>query len=180
MADAAQAAYTDALKMLARRELSEAQVRQRLGRRGHLETAIESAVARLREERAIDDGRVADAIARTEISTKSRGARRAERQIVQAGITPEIARRATRAVSETVDPEALIEIVARETTPRRRTIDRRARPFVVFTDIWSDRASNPTAFSQSSGSTNGGQEPRRAVFVLSRLCLPFPALLALQ
>ena len=110
MADAAQAAYTDAVKMLSRRELSEAQVRQRLGRRGHLETAIESAVARLREERAIDDGRVAEAIARNQISTKGRGARRAERQILQAGITPEIARRATRAVSETVDPEAQIEI----------------------------------------------------------------------
>ncbi len=110
MADAAQAAYTDAVKMLSRRELSEAQVRQRLGRRGHLETAIESAVARLREERVIDDGRVAEAIARNQISTKSRGARRAERQILQAGITPEIARRATRAVSETVDPEAQIEI----------------------------------------------------------------------
>jgi regulatory protein len=110
MADAAQAAYTDAVKMLSRRELSEAQVRQRLGRRGHLETAIESAVARLRERRIIDDGRVAEAIARNQISTKSRGAWRAERQILQAGITPEIARRATRAVSETVDPEAQIEI----------------------------------------------------------------------
>ena len=110
MADAAQAAYTDAVKMLSRRELSEAQVRQRLGRRGHLETAIESAVARLREERAIDDGRVAEAVARNQISTKSRGARRAERQILQAGTTPEIARRPTRAVSETGDPEAQIEI----------------------------------------------------------------------
>ena len=110
MADAAQAAYTDAVKMLSRRDLSEAQVRQRLGRRGHLETAIESAVARLREGRFRDDGRVAEAIARNQISTKSRGARRAERQILQAGITPEIARRATRAVSETVDPEAQIEI----------------------------------------------------------------------
>jgi regulatory protein len=109
MPDAAQAAYADAVKMLSRRELSEAQIRQRLGRRGHVETAIESAVARLREERVIDDGRVAEAIARNQISTKGRGARRAERQILQAGITPEIARRATRAVSETVDPDAQVE-----------------------------------------------------------------------
>jgi regulatory protein len=109
MPDAAQAAYADAVKMLSRRELSEAQIRQRLGRRGHVETAIESAVARLREERVIDDGRVAEAIARNQISTKGRGARRAERQILQAGITPEIARRATRAVAETVDPDAQVE-----------------------------------------------------------------------
>jgi regulatory protein len=110
MPDAAQAAYADAVKMLSRRELSEAQIRQRLGRRGHFETAIESAVARLREERAIDDMRVAEAIARNQIATRGRGARRAERQILQAGIKPEVARRATRAVSETVDPDAQIEI----------------------------------------------------------------------
>src|SRR5262245_45995429 len=110
MPDTAQAAYTDALKMLSRRELSEAQIRQRLGRRGHLETAIESAVARLREAHAIDDVRVAEAIARNQIATKRRGQRRAEQQILQAGITPEIARRATRAVSETVDLDAQLEI----------------------------------------------------------------------
>jgi regulatory protein len=110
MPDATQAAYLDAIKMLSRRELSEAQIRQRLGRRGHTEAAIESAVGRLREGRAIDDVRVAEAIARDQIATKRRGRRRAEQQIRQAGITPEIARRATRAVSETVDPDAQIEV----------------------------------------------------------------------
>src|SRR4029450_8028818 len=91
MPDAAQAAYIDAVKMLSRRELSEAQIRQRLGRRGHSEAAIESAVARLREARAIDNVRVAEAIARNQIATKRRGRRRAEQQIRQAGIAPEIA-----------------------------------------------------------------------------------------
>jgi regulatory protein len=110
MPDAAQAAYADAVKMLSRRELSEAQIRQRLARRGHSETAIESAIARLRETHAIDDVRVAEAIARNQIATKRRGSWRAERHIVQAGITPAIARRATRAVSETIDPDEQIEI----------------------------------------------------------------------
>ena len=40
-------AYIDALRMLARRELSEAQVRQRLARRQHPAAAIDEAVARL-------------------------------------------------------------------------------------------------------------------------------------
>jgi regulatory protein len=110
MPDATQAAYVDAVKMLSRRELSEAQIRERLGRRGHSEATIESAVARLREAHAIDDARVAEAIARNQIATKRRGRRRAEQQIRQAGIAPEIARRATRAVSETVDSDAQIEI----------------------------------------------------------------------
>ena len=63
MSSDAQRAYVDALRMLARRELSEAQVRQRLVRREHGQAAIDEALARLRNERAIDDARVAEAIA---------------------------------------------------------------------------------------------------------------------
>ena len=87
-------AYVDGLKMLARRELSESQVRQRLARKGHDQDAIDEAVTRLRAERAIDDARVAAAIARNETSTKRRGKLRVLRQIQQAGIAPSTARRA--------------------------------------------------------------------------------------
>ena len=59
--------------MLARRELSEAQLRQRLARREHSAGDIEAAVARLRDERAIDDARAAEAIARTETGLRHRG-----------------------------------------------------------------------------------------------------------
>ena len=72
-------AYLDALKMLARRELSEAQIRQRLQRREHDPDAIDAAVHRLREERAIDDARVAGSIARTETAIKRRGRLRVRR-----------------------------------------------------------------------------------------------------
>ena len=67
------APYLDGLKMLARRELSEAQVRARLARKQYDADAIDEAVARLRDERAIDDARVAEAIARTETSVRRRG-----------------------------------------------------------------------------------------------------------
>ena len=66
-------AYADALKLLARRELSEAQVRQRLARKGHTEPDIDQAVARLVADRSIDDARVAEAIARTETAVRKRG-----------------------------------------------------------------------------------------------------------
>jgi regulatory protein len=101
-------AYIDALRMLGRRELSEAQVRQRLERRQHAAEDIEAAVERLRAERAIDDRRVADAIARTQTSVKRRGKLRVRRQIEQAGIAPALARRVTDEVFESLDPEALI------------------------------------------------------------------------
>ena len=102
-------AYVDGLKMLARRELSEQQVRQRLARKGHELDAIDEAIAQLREERAIDDARVAESIARTETSVKRRGKLRVRMQIERAGIGRETAKRAVDDVFDAIDDDALIE-----------------------------------------------------------------------
>ena len=102
-------AYVDALKMLGRRELSEAQVRQRLARRGHEPDAIDAAIARLLEERAIDDARVAEAIARSQTSIRRRGKQRVLRQIQSAGIAESTARWAVDEVFGGLDPDALVE-----------------------------------------------------------------------
>jgi regulatory protein len=102
-------AYIDGLKLLARRELSEQQVRQRLARKGHDQDAIDDAVDRLRQERAIDDARVADAIARTETATKRHGKLRVRMQIERAGIARETAKSAVDDAFEAIDDEALIE-----------------------------------------------------------------------
>jgi regulatory protein len=101
-------AYIDGLKLLARRELSAHQVCQRLARKGHDADAIDAAVARLLAERAIDDARVAEAIARTE-AAKRRGRARARIQIERAGIAKDKARRAVDAVFGDLDDDALIE-----------------------------------------------------------------------
>jgi len=102
-------AYLAGLQLLARRELSERQVRQRLARRGYEEPDIEEAVTRLRDERALDDARVALAIARTETHVRGRGRLRVKRQIEAAGIAPAIAQQAMDAVFEDVDAEALLQ-----------------------------------------------------------------------
>ena len=102
-------AYVDGLKMLARRELSEMQVRQRLARKGHDPDAIEAAVTRLREERAIDDTRVAEAIARTETTLHRRGKLRVRMQIERAGIAKATAKRAIDDLFDVVDDAALLE-----------------------------------------------------------------------
>ncbi len=106
---AASRAYLDALRMLARRELSEAQVRQRLGRREHDDSDIDEAIARLKEERAIDDNRVAEAIARSETSLRKRGKLRVKRKIESAGIASATAKRAVDEVFDGLDPDALLE-----------------------------------------------------------------------
>lgn len=101
--------YIDALKLLGRRELSERQVRDRLARKGYEPEAIEDAVTRLKAERAIDDTRVAEAIARTESAVKRRGRLRVRRQIENAGISPAVARQALDAVFDQLDDDALLQ-----------------------------------------------------------------------
>ena len=102
-------AYVDGLKMLARRELSEYQIRQRLARKGYEPETIDDAVARLVGERALDDARVAEAIARTETSIRRRGKLRVQMQIQKAGIDKSIAKRAIDEVFGSIDDHALIE-----------------------------------------------------------------------
>jgi regulatory protein len=115
-------AYADGLKLLARRELSEAQVRQRLARNGHAPTDIDEAVERLRGERAIDDTRVAEAIARTATSVRRRGKLRVRMQIQQAGIDKDIAKRTVDEVFGGIDEDALIEAALRKRLRHRDTI----------------------------------------------------------
>jgi regulatory protein len=100
--------YVAALQMLARRELSEAQLRQRLTRRQHAPESIEAALARLKTERSLDDERVAGAIARSETGLKKRGRYRVMRQIEAAGIAPAIARRVVDETFAALDTDALI------------------------------------------------------------------------
>ncbi len=101
--------YIDALKMLGRRELSEVQIRQRLSRKGYPDDEIDDAVRRLKDERALDDRRVAEAIARTEVVVKRRGRSRVLRQIEQAGIPAAVARDAVSEVFGEVDDDALMQ-----------------------------------------------------------------------
>jgi len=102
-------AYDDGLRMLARRELSELRVRQRLARKGHDRRAIDEAIARLREERAIDDARVADAIARTETVVRRRGKLRVRMQIERAGISRSTAAHAVDEAFDGIDDDMLLQ-----------------------------------------------------------------------
>jgi regulatory protein len=118
--------YLAALKMLARRELSEAQLRQRLTRREHDPEAIEEALTRLKADRSLDDERVAGAIARSETNLKKRGRYRVTRQIEAAGIASSIARRAVDETFSAIDDGALLqESLARRLRGRTRIEDNR-------------------------------------------------------
>lgn len=89
--------YTFSLAALGRRELTERQLRSRLARRGCAAEAIDAAMARLRQERLLDDARAAQAFARTEARVKRRGPLRIQRTLETMGIDRETARSATAA-----------------------------------------------------------------------------------
>ena len=101
-------AYLEGLRLLARRELSEAQLRTRLTRRAHTDDDVNDALARLRAEGALDDSRTAAAIARTAVRDGRFGPRRVRRAVEAAGIAGEVAERALRDALDGVDPAASV------------------------------------------------------------------------
>ena len=120
---AASDAYLAGLKLLARRELSEAQLRARLARRQFAEDDIETAVARLSRERALDDRRTALACARTELAVRRRGRFRVVRQVEALGIPPATARAAVNEVFADVDEATLLEQALDRRLRRGLTLD---------------------------------------------------------
>ncbi len=127
--DEAGRAYLSGLKMLGRRELSEAQLRTRLARRQFESDVIDEAVERLRRERALDDRRAAAACARTEVKLRQRGRARVVRRIEAMGIARDVARAAVSEVFAELDEAALLE----------QALDKRLRRGVTLEDAPSAR-----------------------------------------
>jgi len=114
--------------MLARRELSERQVRVRLARREYEQGHIDAAVARLRGEGVIDDSRTARAIARTAVTIRGHGKRRVRMQVDAAGIDRSVASAAVDEVFNDIDASALLQAaVARRMRGRTHLEDDRER-----------------------------------------------------
>ena len=101
--------YQVALRLLARRELSTGQLRDRLTRRELPPSEIEAAITRLTRERAVDDARTALAYARRAAEVKLRGQSRTRREIEALGIDPATARRAVAEVFDEVDEASVRE-----------------------------------------------------------------------
>jgi SOS response regulatory protein OraA/RecX len=94
--------------MLARRELSEHQIRARLVGRDFGLAEINEAVARLKQHHSLDDSRVASALAREELLIKGHGRIRAERQMKAAGLAPLLIHEALEATLAEIDIDQLV------------------------------------------------------------------------
>jgi regulatory protein len=102
-------AYSDGLRLLAGRELSEADLRSRLADRDHPQEQIDAAITRLKETGAVDDGRVARAYARTASKVKGRGRLRVARELQAMGIARDTITEAVAEVFGDVDERDLID-----------------------------------------------------------------------
>jgi regulatory protein len=102
-------AYTAALTLLSRRELSTEQLRDRLARRKFTSEDIEPVIQRLAADRTLDDRRVALAMARSAVNLKGQGRRRVLQRLHQMGISTEIAAPAVQEVFDDVDEGRLLD-----------------------------------------------------------------------
>ena len=102
-------AFAIGLALLARRELSTSQLRDRLLRRDFPPGVVERALERLRDEHALDDRRAAATYARTAVLVKRRGPRRVARELETRGIERGDARAAVDAVYADHDEQDVLE-----------------------------------------------------------------------
>src|SRR4029453_16929635 len=107
MAEGAEGAYLAGLKLLAQRELSELQLRDRLVRRRFDPEAVDAAVERLRRERVVDDRRAALACVRAQVNVRHRGRLRVLHELRGIGIDRDTARRAVDEVFGELDEDRL-------------------------------------------------------------------------
>ena len=101
--------YTTGLSLLARRELTSTQLRNRLTNKGFTPEAVNDTIQRLTEEGALDDRRTANMYARQAALIKHRGPRRAILDIVALGIADDIAREVVSETYEEVDTQLIIQ-----------------------------------------------------------------------
>ena len=101
-------AYTDALRLLAGRELSVSRCRARLLDRDHDAVDVDLAIERLLEDGSLNDARVARAYARTAVNVKGRGRLRVARELHEMGIARDVAAAALADVFGELDERSLV------------------------------------------------------------------------
>lgn len=119
-------AYTLALALLGRREISAASLRTRLLRRGFDASDVDEVVRRLVADGTVNDSRTATAAARLEGVIRLRGRRRVLQKVRALGVDADTARVAVDGVFAEVDEGALLDrAIGRKLRDRDpKTLDR--------------------------------------------------------
>ena len=107
-----ESAYAAALRRLARRDHTEAEIRKALGRT-YPEADVEEAVRRLRQERYLDDAGFAARFARTRLAHQGHGRYRIRQALRTKGVTGAPAEQGLQEALSEVSEVAALEAVAR-------------------------------------------------------------------
>jgi regulatory protein len=122
--------YLAALRILQYRWNSELELRRKLGRKRFDDDAVDAAIARLREEKWLDDGRFAEALVRTR-SARRLGRKRIANELRAAGVDNETA---SDAIRRNLDPEREAEGLQAACERRMRVMARRHGEAFLTTD----------------------------------------------
>jgi len=122
-------AFQRAIARLARRDHSEAELRQVLARKGYEPEEIDEALAMLRERRFVDDDQYATRFARTRMSLRGQGRNRIRQALRQRGVDRQPVERGLEGAAHDVSEAAVLDDVARRywRTHQRDEPERRMR-----------------------------------------------------
>jgi regulatory protein len=115
----------DALRLLARRDYTAAELTGRLSQRGYDDDAIASLTAALRADGTLDDRRVAEGHVRSASRVKRRGRLRIERELTARGIDRTTAHDALAALTPDDDLATIRQVLQRKRVPAK--LDQAAR-----------------------------------------------------
>ena len=121
--------WTDALRLLMRRDYTAAELRERLLDKGHTDADVTDAVSRLIADGTLDDRRVASLHVRTARDIKGRGRLRIERELVQRGIASALAHELVASLPAEDEQAQIARILARKRLPPRLSLAERRRVF---------------------------------------------------
>jgi regulatory protein len=116
-------AYQRALRRLAGRDQSEAELRRALSERGHSTEEIEEALARLRAQKYVDDDGYAERFARSRLANHGQGRRRIRQGLRQRGLAPEKVEAGLKAALEDVSEDEVLDTVARRYWSQHTRVD---------------------------------------------------------
>jgi len=106
-------AYQRALRRLALRDHSEAELRRALGERGHSREEIDEALIRLRDQRYLDDNAFAERFAVSRLTHRGHGRAKIRQGLRERGLTREQAEAGLQAALQSVSEEEVLDRLAR-------------------------------------------------------------------
>lgn len=118
-----------ALRLLSRRDYTEAELRTKLEERGYPQDPLDDTIRQLTERGALNDPRVAAAHARTSAIVKGRGRHRVLRELQARGLSRDVIDEAMASLPAGSEAKAIRRILERKHWPARPSLQLRRRMF---------------------------------------------------